>query len=102
MYLYGGSTRETIDTAVEPGNEAAMSGNTYSISADSGLIVVVVPIKDQETELEFTYWQGVDEATKEEDGSSVFLATVIATAVLVLCILVSGYGIFKALKNRKN
>jgi hypothetical protein len=79
-----------------------MVGTTYSITADSGLVVVVVPVKDQETELEITYWQGADEATKEDDGSSVFLATVIATAVLVLCILVCGYAIFKALKNRKN
>lgn len=37
-------------------NEQPVIGQSYSADAEDGMLVVVIPDEDKETELEFKYW----------------------------------------------
>lgn len=56
VYVYAGKSRMAATDSVILGNEQAAVGQTYTIDASQGFLIVAYPNEDQETEFGFNYW----------------------------------------------
>ena len=66
------------------------------------MLVIVLPAKDSETELEFSYWQGENEADDdEEDEEGSFVGAVIGIVLAIVALIATSYFCYKRLKTVK-
>jgi len=56
VYLYEGKSRFEATEALVTGNSQAVVGETYSVDADKGVLVVAYPNYMMETVFGFNYW----------------------------------------------
>ena len=56
VYLYGGKDRFNADVSIVNDNQPVKVGSNYTISIDSGMLLVAYPNKDSETDFEFKIW----------------------------------------------
>lgn len=55
VYIYEGLSRDSATKAITFANEMPEKDKVYSVKADSGILVVAWPNKDQETDFQFSY-----------------------------------------------
>lgn len=67
VYLYGGKSRTEATESIITGNSQVTVGDTYSISADKGFLVVAYPNLGKDTEFGFNYW--LEAELKPAEGS---------------------------------
>lgn len=58
IYAYGGPDRQSATLEVSSGNEELEAMKTYSIDATKGMLLIVYPKSDTNTDFEFKYWVG--------------------------------------------
>lgn len=56
VYIYAGKSKMEATESVVLGNEQASVGQTYSVSADKGFLIVAYPNENKQTEFGFNYW----------------------------------------------
>ena len=95
VFLYGGKDRFNANIPIITNNEPVRVGSNYTISIDTGMLLVAYPNKDAKTDFEFKYWvadvtEGVFERIVDmnfhgQDGQMIFIIIcVILTLILLL------------------
>ena len=56
VYIYEGLERDKATKSLIPNNLMPEVGKIYSVSSNSGILVVAWPNKNKQTKIEFEYW----------------------------------------------
>ena len=56
VFLYGGKDRFNANIPIITNNEPVRVGSNYTISINTGMLLVAYPNKDAKTDFEFKYW----------------------------------------------
>ena len=56
VHVYEGDSRNTAINSITEFNEEPTVDDMYRVKWNSGMLLVAVPLKDSQTNMEFTYW----------------------------------------------
>ena len=56
VYLYGGKDRFSANIPIINNNEPVKIGSNYTISTDTGMLLIAYPNNNVKTDFEFKFW----------------------------------------------